>query len=295
MEVQFFGAVTLPSKLAKNWQEVPENMHNELKEKLLQKIVEFGGAGTKLVLNRLSMCVSKSVELNFVILSDNFEFQFQLSTFIVHMLKEWPSAINDVINMFQNQQLPNITRHTQFWILFDVLSGVPEESTSSYSVVHRGQLRNEVYKNAPQVLKTIIQFIDHKCEQATLEDEDITLLQNVAKCCQSWFLKGSIPLDECIFITATILKLVSKIYWAVLENDGCLSPDESELAESCLKSLSNMMIQPDSHKYSNTSITLMKMFLESLSPIVKNEWKMDNLNEDIAFCIYSLFITCKLA
>lgn len=39
-------------------------MHNELKEKLLQKIVEFGGAGTKLVLNRLSMCVSKTIKKN---------------------------------------------------------------------------------------------------------------------------------------------------------------------------------------------------------------------------------------
>lgn len=210
------------------------------------------------------------------------------------MLKEWPSAINDVINMFQNEQLPNITRHTQLWILFDVLSGVPEEALSIYSSVQRAQLRNEVYKNAPQMLKTLVQFIEHKCEQPTLEDEDITLLQNVAKCCQNWFSKGNIPLDECIFISAAVLKLVSKIYWAVLENDGCLSPDESELAESSLKSLSNMMIQPDSHKYGNTALTLMRMFLETLSPIVKNEWKMDNLNEDIAFCVYSLFITCKI-
>jgi hypothetical protein len=48
----------LHTKLTKSWQEVPQNMHNQLKEKLLQKIIEFGGAGTKLVLNRLSMCVS---------------------------------------------------------------------------------------------------------------------------------------------------------------------------------------------------------------------------------------------
>lgn len=210
------------------------------------------------------------------------------------MLKEWPSAINDVIQMFQNEQLPNITRHTQLWILFDVLSGVPEEALSIYSSVQRIQLRNEVYKNAPQILKTLTQFIELKCEQPTLEDEDITLLLNVAKCCQNWFSKGNIPLDECIFISAAVLKLVNKIYWAVLESDGCLSPDESELAESSLKSLSNMMIQPDSHKFANTALTLMRMFLETLSPIVKNEWKMDNLNEDIAFCVYSLFITCKL-
>lgn len=58
VEVQFFGAVTLHQKLSKNWQEVPQSMHNELKEKLLQKIIEFGGDGTKLVLNRLCMSVS---------------------------------------------------------------------------------------------------------------------------------------------------------------------------------------------------------------------------------------------
>lgn len=58
VEVQFFGAVTLHQKLAKNWQEVPQSMHNELKEKILQKIIEFGGDGTKLVLNRLCMSVS---------------------------------------------------------------------------------------------------------------------------------------------------------------------------------------------------------------------------------------------
>lgn len=58
VEVQFFGACTLHTKLTKYYMEVPETMHQELKEKLLQKIIEFGGAGTKLVLNRLSMCVS---------------------------------------------------------------------------------------------------------------------------------------------------------------------------------------------------------------------------------------------
>lgn len=60
MEVQFFGAVTLHQKLGKSYHEVPQSMHNELKEKILQKIVEFGSDGTKLVLNRLCMSVSQS-------------------------------------------------------------------------------------------------------------------------------------------------------------------------------------------------------------------------------------------
>lgn len=207
------------------------------------------------------------------------------------MLKEWPSAVSDVINMFQNQQLPNLTQHTQLWILFDVLSGVPEEACSIFTSIQRVQLKNQVYKNATIVLKTMQDFIDAKCEKQQLGDEDITSLQNVAKCATTWFKNGAIPLQECPFVTNSFLKLVSKIYWSVLESDGCLSPDESELAETSLKALSNMMIQPDAHKYANMALELINMFLESLTPIVKNEWKMDNLNEDIAFCIYSLFIT----
>lgn len=207
------------------------------------------------------------------------------------MLKEWPSAISDVINMFQNEQLPNLTQHTQLWILFDVLSGVPEESCSILTSLQRVQLKNEVYKNAAVVLKTMESFVNMKCEKPQLEDEDITSLQNVAKCATTWFKNGAIPLDGCVFISNALLRLVSKIYWSVLESDGCLSVDESDLAETSLKALSNMMIQPDAHKYSNTALALMRLFLDSLSPIVKNEWKMDNMNEDITFCVYSLFIT----
>lgn len=207
------------------------------------------------------------------------------------MLKEWPSAISDVIEMFQNQQLPNLTPQTQLWILFDVLSGVPEEACSITTSIYRGYLKHEVYKNASHVMKTMEVFINAKCEKPQLDDDDITALQNVAKCATTWFKNGSIPLDECLQVTGAFLKLVSKVYCMALESDGCLSPDESELAETSLKALSNMMIQPDAHKYANTALALMRMFLETLSPIVKNEWKMDNQNEDIAFCIYSLFIT----
>lgn len=43
------------------------------------------------------------------------------------MLKEWPTAIEDVINTFQNQRLPNLTESTQSWIMMEVLCGIPEE------------------------------------------------------------------------------------------------------------------------------------------------------------------------
>lgn len=55
--------------------------------------------------------------------------------------------------------------------------------------------------------------------------------------------------------------------------------------------LQTMMTQPDAHRYSNTALTLMKLFLESLSNITKAEWTENNLNEDIAVGIYTLFIS----
>ena len=51
------------------------------------------------------------------------------------------------------------------------------------------------------------------------------------------------------------------------------------------------MIQPDAHRFSNTALCLMKLFIESLSQITNAEWCENNLNEDIAVGIYTLFIS----
>lgn len=52
-----------------------------------------------------------------------------------------------------------------------------------------------------------------------------------------------------------------------------------------------MMIQIDSHRFTSTALILIKMFLDSLTPITKAEFVEDNLNEDIVVAIYTLFIT----
>lgn len=59
--MQFFGAITLHSKLLKHWHEVPPANREELKLKILETIVLFAG-GPKLVLNRLCMSVSELVK-----------------------------------------------------------------------------------------------------------------------------------------------------------------------------------------------------------------------------------------
>lgn len=41
----------------KYWHEVPQEMHNELEQKLLEALIAFG-SGPKIVLNRLCIAVS---------------------------------------------------------------------------------------------------------------------------------------------------------------------------------------------------------------------------------------------
>lgn len=43
------------------------------------------------------------------------------------MLGEWSTAIEDVINTFQNEQIPNVNKEMQLWIMLEVLQAIPEE------------------------------------------------------------------------------------------------------------------------------------------------------------------------
>lgn len=117
-----------------------------------------------------------------------------------------------------------------------------------------------------------------------------TLLR-AAKCAGVWLRMEGFPLDKCQFLATSLLKLVNKCYWNSAPSDGCMSAEENELTEACLETLAAMMIQPDANRYSNSALCLMKLFIDSLSQITKAEWTENNLNEDIAVGIYTLFIS----
>ncbi|KAJ6635779.1 Importin-13 [Pseudolycoriella hygida] len=267
-EIQFFGASTLHSKLMKYWHEVPKENHEELKQKLLETIVAFG-SGPKIVLNRL--CIA-------------------LSALIVNMIMEWPTAITDVVNTFQNQKLPNVNENTQVWIMMEVLCGVPEEVTAIHTSVQRVALRSTINTYAPFVFQTLEQYITQKCE-LILDDQLMSTLLRAAKCATIWFKMNGFPLDSCQGIASSLLNLVHNCYWHGIQGDGCMSADENELADACLETLAAMMTQPDSQRYANTALILLNMFLAKLSPITQAEWKENNSNEDIAVNIYTLFIS----
>lgn len=272
VEVQFYAATTLHTKLMKHWKELPEDSHIELKEKLLQKIVEFA-KGPKIVLNRLCLA---------------------MSAFIVNVLgKEWPTAIEDTVSMFQSQQIPNISAMRQAWILIDILAGIPEETSSAYAAAQRALAIHDINKRAPFVLGTVCRLIQLKTSDTSfgnLTDEDYGTLTRAAKCCGAW-LKAGHPLDQCKPFAEMTLTVIQQCYWNNKDGDGCMSSEDIELAEACLESLVVMMVQPDASRYINTALELLKMFLDALGPILDRECRADNLNEDITAAIYTLFIS----
>ncbi|KAH8295021.1 hypothetical protein KR018_005942 [Drosophila ironensis] len=268
-EVQFFGAITLRSKLMKHWNEVPPESREELKQKILETIVQFAG-GPKLVLNRL--CIS-------------------LGAYIVHMLDEWPRAIEEVIETFRNQRMPNVTSDIQLWIMLEVLQAIPEEAQVIHTSVRRVALRAEIAKRVPLVLRTNEEYLKEQMNRVWDAETHSNMIRSV-KCVGTWIKNIGYSIEGCVTITAVLLEVVNKCYWPCIRaGDGCMSADENELAEACLKTMVTIIIQPDCHNYPKTAFVLIKMFLDSLTEITKMEWKRDNDNEDVIVHIYMLFVS----
>ncbi|ALC46488.1 cdm [Drosophila busckii] len=269
-EVQFFGAITLQSKLMKYWHEVPPESREELKQKILSTILQFAG-GPKLVLNRL--CLS-------------------LAAYIVHMLDEWPHAIEEVIDSFQSQRMPNVSREVQLWIMLEVLMGIPEEAQVIHTSVKRAALRGEIGKRVPLVLQTAETYLKQQLQSEEWDDEAHGNMLRAVKVVSVWIRSIGYSIEGCVTICAVMLEIVRKCYWPCIRSGvGCLSADENELAETCLKAMVNIIVQPDCHNYPKTASLLIKMFLDSLSDITCFEWKRENENEDIIVHIYMLFVS----
>lgn len=162
-EVQFFGAITLHSKLMKHWHEVPPENREELKQKILETIVQFA-RGPKIVLNRL--CIA-------------------LGAYIVHMLDDWPRAIEEVIETFQNQRMPNVTSDIQLWIMLEVLQAIPEEAQVIHTSVKRVTLRAELGKRVPLVLQTNESFLRQQMNRVW-DAETYSNMIRAVKCVGTW-------------------------------------------------------------------------------------------------------------
>lgn len=57
--------------------------------------------------------------------------------------------------------------------------------------------------------------------------------KNALFCCRN----GSFSLDNCEVLTGALIKLINKCYWNTSDSEGCMTSDENELSEACIKSL----------------------------------------------------------
>ncbi|XP_058819586.1 importin-13 [Topomyia yanbarensis] len=269
-EIQFFGAVTLHSKLTKHWAEVPKEAHNEFKQKLLESIITFG-KGPKIVLSQL--CIS-------------------LSVFIVHML-EHPTVIEEVTGMFLNEQLGSLSKNTQLEILMSVLEGIPDEAESVHTQIPRSMVREELNKKAEFATGTVINFLSGKLNDGRFEESEMNVLISATKCLATWLKYGNVRLDECETMVQVLLKIVHYCYWKEPKEDGCMLQEDSDLAETAVKVLVKIISSQNcnGHKYSATVVRYMHLFLDVFGPILDMEWKENNENENLAFVIYTLFLS----
>ncbi|XP_055593351.1 importin-13 [Uranotaenia lowii] len=269
-EVQFFGAITLHSKLTKHWAEIPKEAHVEFKQKLLESIVLFGN-GPKIVLSQL--CIS-------------------LSVFIVHML-EHQTVIEDVTNMFLNDQLGNLSKNTQLEILMSVLEGIPDEADSVHTQIPRSLVREQLNKKAAFATGTVVTYLSEKLNGTRIDESETTVLINATKSLTTWLKYGNVRLDDCESMVQVLLKLIHYCYWKEPKEDGCMSQDDSDLAEAAVKVLVKIVTSQTSNgnKFSTTVVRYMKLFLDVLNPILDAEWKENNENENLAFIIYTLFLS----
>lgn len=102
------------------------------------------------------------------------------------MLNAWPSAIEDIVNIFQNQHLPNLTENTQMWIMMQILSGIPDEANSIYTSVARANLRGEINKRTSFIVNTVNRYIEMKCD-INMSGDDMTTMLKAVQCVGSWF------------------------------------------------------------------------------------------------------------
>lgn len=73
------------------------------------------------------------------------------------MISEHPTAIEDIVNMFQSQQMPNVSQGTQSWILMEILGAIPEEVCIVIFLVPLFQFHFEVIK-----LLLLLLFLDDR-------------------------------------------------------------------------------------------------------------------------------------
>ncbi|XP_062578604.1 importin-13-like [Saccostrea cucullata] len=162
VEVKFYGANTLYAKISRYWSEVPPEQYDNLRSRLLQKIMELC-SGDKIVTTRL--CIS-------------------LACLILHMTPDdWPDPVPQLISTFQSLQ--NVTEVQRCQVLLEILRVLPEEFFSAnLSQSRRLVLKNELHKSLSHVIPLL--------QSLLLPGAPVEIQKSALQCFSSWLDLGSL-------------------------------------------------------------------------------------------------------
>lgn len=156
--VQYFGASTLYHKLTKQISQLDTESRNELRQKLLECLLFYLNQNDMtLITTRLISC---------------------LAVYTLQCLdSSWPNAIEDIVNAFQPDKLPNIASSKVIYILLQILNSLAEEFDTLHTEKgRRAQIQVKLFSQAEFVL-----FIVHK----VLSEENIS--DEITKICMKCF------------------------------------------------------------------------------------------------------------
>lgn len=154
VEVQYFGANTLHTKISRHWHELPSNHYEELRTKLLQAIVRYS-RGPKLILTKILVA---------------------MASFVIHVIPEfWSTAIPDLMSSIHPSVMVNVAPDHILDLLLELLTVIPEE-LQARERTSRGPSRLRLESASESVLQFLSQLV--------------TLSPSVLHCYSSWSQLG---------------------------------------------------------------------------------------------------------
>lgn len=236
VEVQYFGASTLYTKIVKFYHELDPQKQNDLKNQLIQLLVTYLSLdGLRIVETRIVVCLAAYV--------------------VRSVTNSWENAITDLVQTLQPNKLLHIPVNRVLQALMDLLSTIPEEYQTSYLTQHQKIIiRSALLKFNEQIFSIVLAVLS---EQQLSEEIKLSAI----KCFSNWS-QNTGPLilaDNHEDIVLHVLRSVC----------------DENLSQASVEALTNIYSHPEMHKQPNLVLRLIDKMVE-LQPILNKAIQESN-------------------
>ncbi|CAG2173461.1 unnamed protein product [Oppiella nova] len=217
LEVQYFGASTLYTKVTKCYHELDPQKQLDLKNELIQLLVSY-----------LSLDGMRIVETRIVV---------SLAAYVIHSVaNNWENAITDLVNVLQPNKLSHIPVNRVLQTLMDLLSAIPEEFQTIYMTQHQKiVIRSALLKFNEQIFSIVLTLLS----EPQLPEE---IKLSTIKCFSNWS-QNTGPLiigDNHSDIVLLVLRSVC----------------DDNLSQTAVEAITNIYSHPEMHKQPNLVLRL---------------------------------------